>query len=343
MTCSNTILTDSGSEPARTSQPLRIWFDLSAEEPGHQREWEHMLRALRTAHDDYVRLVDDFADATCIIGASSRRSATAASVRNRMVRPSASAPPRFVWDASDFPSGLRPGLYCSLPRVLFDHQRHRSFCYPLQYNECVRPFPLEDAQKLFGFAGGITSGLRGRMVRTLQATAHPDEMELTVRNGPWDRMFDRSGLPEKEAYSQMLRRVRFFLCPRGNGVGSVRLFETMQAARVPVILSDEFELPEGIDWSQCSIRVPERTVDALPAILRSRAADWPRLARNARRVWEEHYGPDALLDELARQLHGLMSSRVAPPLRQFVRLIRYWAALQTRRTAGSIVWRLSSR
>jgi hypothetical protein len=161
------------------------------------------------------------------------------------------------------------------------------------------------------------------MISSLRLNGRAEEMLLTNQNGPWGSMFDRSGMAVKKEYADALRRCRFFLCPRGNGVGSVRLFETMKAARVPVILSDDFVMPAGVDWETCSIRVPERHLGNLPMILRERNGDWAETATNARKIWEENFSDERMLSRVAQLLRELMAQSVPFSIAARSRILGY--------------------
>ena len=63
------------------------------------------------------------------------------------------------------------------------------------------------------------------------------------------------------------RQASLFSRPRGLGVSSVRLFDTMRMARVPVILSDEWVEPIGPAWREFSLRIPERDFHCIPDLL----------------------------------------------------------------------------
>jgi hypothetical protein len=195
-----------------------------------------------------------------------------------------------------------------------DKRRHRSFCYPIRYNEQVQYFDACDADLLWGFVGGITSGIRGRLAKEF-ADKQEKGSFFRIQAGPWDQMFDRTGVDKKIEYADALRRCRFFLCPRGNGIGSVRLFETMQAGRVPVIISDQFVLPRGIDWGSCSIVIRERDIAYIPKILEGRAAEWRTLAANARAAWEANYSDASLLDSIGSALRELLPTSGRPTTR----------------------------
>lgn len=122
-------------------------------------------------------------------------------------------------------------------------------------------------------------------------------------------MFNRSGLEEKQIYANILRQTHFNLCPRGcvlAGVGS-RLYETMQAARVPVIISDQIVLPAGIEWDLCSVRIKERDISRIAQILSRYDQAWMEMAENAHRAYEQHFSSEVLLDEIGSCLRELLA------------------------------------
>jgi hypothetical protein len=57
---------------------------------------------------------------------------------------------------------------------------------------------------------------------------------------------------------------KFVLCPRGYACSRWRLFETMMAGRVPVIISDQWVPPEGPAWERFSVRVSQKHVAQPP-------------------------------------------------------------------------------
>jgi len=121
-------------------------------------------------------------------------------------------------------------------------------------------------------------------------------------------VFDRSGVAIKREFAESLRNARFILCPRGNGVGTIRLFEAMQAGRVPVIISDDYVLPNGVDWKSCAIVVRESEAGKIPEILAARESDWETMAALARRSWEQHFSQASLLTEMALHLVAMGSA-----------------------------------
>ncbi len=282
----------------------------------HQKEIDKRLEDIVASNTSEIELVDQPEGSDCCLRL---HGPTLDESLDKLIHHKLADPNTFVWDEGDQPTGRWPGLYCSLPRTRFDPRFHRAFCYRIVHNECVEAFDLENADYLWGFMGGITAPVRSRLVEALKET--PSGF-VRVQGGPWRNLYNRKGVPEKIEYAEVLRRCRFFLCPRGNGTGSVRLFETMKAARVPVIISDPYVLPEGIDWEACSVRVAENQVHRIPQILESYESRWQEMALNARAAWEAHYSDAHLLGEIGRHLQELLArnpTQTAPP---------YWGYLR---------------
>ena len=215
----------------------------------------------------------------------------------------------FAWDSGDFPTGRLPGLFCSLSRRLFDPARHRGFCYPLRINRLVAEYPQAEARYLFGFSGNITAPVRARLLTELRQAAEAGLGLLRQTDSLFTRIYDPGADAERARFADDLRQCRFILCPRGNGLSSIRLFETLEAGRVPVVISDALVLPQGVNWADCAVVVPEAEIARLPELLQARASDWPRLAANARREWDRHYAPATLLPGLVAQVREISRSR----------------------------------
>ncbi len=291
--------------------PLRVFIDLSTHPDWYRREFERLIEAMSRARTPDAILTDSARTADCVL-----RMEGCPQIKGKMSAcfkwNECKSPREFIWDSSDLPSGSLPGFYVSLPSYMYDKRRHRAFCLPFRCNEVIRPYDLSEATLLYGFLGAISSGLRSRMATVLRAQNDQQEGLIDIRDSIWNQMYDRGGLKAKDDYAETMRRCRFNLCPRGNvlaGAGS-RLYETMQAARVPVIISDWITLPEGLDWDSCAVRVRERDIARIPQILREYSDGWAQMAVNARRAWEAHFCEEAMLCELGRQMRVLLASDV---------------------------------
>lgn len=296
----------------------RLYFELGYCDRYHRADWEERLAGwlagaagtvLRAAGPDDAEFIIEPAQVQSFIGG---RIFGVAPGSHYQRRPDAT----FAWDQGDHPTGRLPGLFCSLSRRLADPARHRGFCYPLRMNRLVRECPPEDAKHLFGFSGNVTSPLRARLFAQLRDAAQSGEALLRETESLFMRIYSPETDIERARYVDDLRSCRFILCPRGNGLSSIRLFETLEAGRVPVIISDALLLPACVNWSDCAVLVPERDVARIPALLAARAGEWPRLARNARREWERCFGDTSLLPTLVAELRTILAARRRPESHQ---------------------------
>jgi hypothetical protein len=64
-------------------------------------------------------------------------------------------------------------------------------------------------------------------------------------------------LAEEREYQDILQRSRFSLCPRGSSVSSVRFWESIHAQAIPILISDNWVLPEW-DWSNTILSIQEK-------------------------------------------------------------------------------------
>src|SRR5262249_2799424 len=105
---------------------------------------------------------------------------------------------------------------------------------------------------------------------------HPVRSKILVFDSPKTPCLDTADGPRRfhnfdysKTYVDLMRRSKFVLCPRGFGASSIRVFEAMCLGRVPVIISDQWQEPPGVPWSDCSIVVPESEVSHIPNLLAS--------------------------------------------------------------------------
>ncbi len=288
-----------------------LYFELETCDRYHRADWEDRLAAWFAGGTAALRRAARAADAEFVIEPQTWHSFLGGRIFG--VAPSSHYAQRpdatFAWDSGDFPTGRLPGLFCSLSRRLFDPARHRSFCYPLRVNPLIAEYPLTEARYLFGFSGNVTAPVRARLLTELRPAADAGLGLLRQTGSLFTRIYDPGADVERARFADDLRQCRFILCPRGNGLSSIRLFETMEATRVPVIISDALVLPQCVNWADCSIIVPEAKIAHLPNILEARAADWPRLAANARREWARCFAPATLLPNLVAQVKDIVCIR----------------------------------
>ena len=173
------------------------------------------------------------------------------------------------------------------------------------------------AQKryLFTFLGGSTSILRKRLFN-LRFNRDDVLIENTSAYWHWD-----NSQPDRETrqrrYAETIAASHFALCPRGAGAGSSRFFEVMAAGVAPVLLSDAYALTPGPAWDQFLIRVRERDIARLPAILESQLDSAAERGRLARQAFDEYFAIDREFDRIIDLAERTL--RHSPPTEEYFR------------------------
>ncbi len=193
---------------------------------------------------------------------------------------------------------------------------------------------------LFSFLGAVTHPIRSELLALRDDRAH---VEDTTAFSIW-----HAGPEEQRTrqarYADVLARSRFVLCPRGAGTCSHRLFEVMRAARAPVVIADEWVAPEGPDWEAFCVRVAEKDVQHIPALLREREAEAQQRGLLARQAWLEWYAPDVIFHRAIEACGELLLARRVPE--RMARLvptlpyIRYRVGFPVRVGWRKLRWRL---
>jgi hypothetical protein len=151
--------------------------------------------------------------------------------------------------------------------------------------------------------------VRGRIL----ALQHPDALLLNRSSGMRDDDSD---------YVEMLRDSYFVLCPKGLGPTSWRFYETMMAARVPVIISDGWVPARDIDWASCSLRVRESDIESIPSLCAGNVARAREMGLRARQEWESHCSLERAFGWVGRRLRELREAHNGRTLRRASDLIR---------------------
>ena len=219
-----------------------------------------------------------------------------------------------VYNERDHPWCAWPGLYCSMPEKHFDAQRQRACVYygAVSFTDEERTGTRPDL--LFSFMGSRSHPMRNNVLRL----EHP---RAVVKDTSGFVFYDRSQ-PEaydrqKARYLSTLLRSKFVLCPRGAGTGSIRLFETLAAGRVPVIISDQWMPPAGPDWNKLSLRVSESEVGTLPHLLEATEENYPQMAAAAQAAHQEWFSQRVIFHRLISECAELLRGKqVARPNRR---------------------------
>jgi hypothetical protein len=213
-----------------------------------------------------------------------------------------------VYTEEDSYLPLIPGVYCS---ARYDQStrigRVFNYSYITRNGRHCNTFLREsgtgsqstfssEKKYLFSFQGGSTSPLRKRLFKL--EFGRPDVLiENTATYRHWDNS-DSNRSDFQRHYAQTLRESHFVLCPRGAGLGSIRLFEVMAEGIAPVLISDKYVLPPGVDWDSFLLRFPESQIHRLVELLTPHLPSAQQRGDRARAEFEKAFRGDLEFDRI---------------------------------------------
>ena len=258
-----------------------------------------------TSHDDYLRMLDSAQhdryrrhplverpeEADIILFVGSLESDFWDVRRHPLVR---RFPDRcFLYHGEDLILPFLPGVYPSLQARdnLLGRAVAGGYTAVLHVDIPFLPFK-PDAKYLFSFRGTFASHPRSREPLR-QLMDHPRGLVVDLSTETRTGSVHAPG-EHRRTYIDLLRETKFALCPRGRSPSSWRLFETLAAGRVPVIMGDAW-MPPPItpNWDSFAIRVREKDLRHVPSILEEREADAEALSVRAREVWDDWFSMEA--------------------------------------------------
>jgi len=209
----------------------------------------------------------------------------------------------FMYNEMDRPWDLLPGLYSSMPKKHINADRHRAFAYLYTPNEFIQSVheKSDDTPWLYSFMGSMSHSCRHQIMRLKNDAGYlKDTSEFNVWDTDPEEMKRRG-----QEYADVLAASKFVLCPRGIGSSSIRLYETLEAGRVPVIISDDWVPPVETDWS-FALQVEERRIASIPGLLNSMINEASERGQTARKAWEQSYAPNTLFNTMGNSIESIM-------------------------------------
>jgi len=219
----------------------------------------------------------------------------------------------FLADRQDHILPFVPGVYPSIERRYYSRSRTRGGFYPVVFdNDWIsNDTPHESNKYLFSFVGAFRN-IPLRM--TLGRIEHP---RCVIRDtthffeSPEGESVERHTKFRRD-YAEILKTSKFVLCPRGSGPSSYRIFEAMKAARVPVVISDQWVPPPGPRWESFAIRIPEADVAQIPTVLERMEPEAERRGMLAREAWEEWFSRESAFHFVSECCLDMLRSRRLP-------------------------------
>ena len=215
---------------------------------------------------------------------------------------------------TDIPAFGLPGLYAANIASFLTAGRTETVSYFVSQhatgNAAVRRLQGQAVEKryLYSFLGGSHSWPRKRLFRM----PRPDDVIVEPTHGyvHWDP--EAPDLAEARArsqarYAEILAASKFALCPRGCGLSSFRLFESMSLGVAPVIIADGWRPISGLDWS-FALFVPEARIPRLDAIVRAHEPEWAERGALARAAYERLIAPERAAAMAHERLSRLLAA-----------------------------------
>lgn len=201
----------------------------------------------------------------------------------------------FVFCSSAFVVPLLPGVYASLEKRWQSRRTSGGFHLLTLQNEFANfSPPSAELPYLYSFIGSTaTAPVRRRLAELKHARGFFRDTAAEFDRALYGRMSREEHRDYARRFADVTKASKFVLCPRGRGVATIRLMETMRIGRVPVIISDQWLAPEGPEWNRFSIRVGEDEVSEIPRLLERYEDKAVAMGTLARRQWEEWFSEKA--------------------------------------------------
>ena len=229
-----------------------------------------------------------------------------------------------------------PGIYTSIPvrHVRPEWVKTGPYVWMMRESEVDYCAVQETSEFLYSFVGSAyTHSIRDEIMKISDDRAHIEDTGSTTEYIRYSAT-DPERLEWRRHFDEILARSAFILCPRGMSHSVIRIYESLRAGRVPVIISDTCALPEGPSWNDFSIRIPESQIPMIPTILREYEPRHREMGLQARRAWEAWFSKDILFDRHVEWALALQALRVDGTMRRRIR----WCVAITR-----TYWRVYAR
>jgi hypothetical protein len=208
----------------------------------------------------------------------------------------------FLFHSGDYVLPVLPGVYVNMPRPWHSARTLSGpYLQMLHWDNVWHVPSLSNCIYLFSFIGSArTHAIRRRVIKLTHPRAYLKDTSAAIPLAEQSKAFcmvDYQAEAKME-YGKIISQSKFVLCPRGYACSTMRLFETMKAGRVPVIISDRWVAPDGPQWETFSLRVKENQTSLIPQILERYEGQAESMARKARLAWEEWFSNETVFHRI---------------------------------------------
>jgi hypothetical protein len=206
-----------------------------------------------------------------------------------------------LFSGNDDELKILPGFYVSARKNVYSNRIFLGGFYPfVAFQEPLHAFPIDSSIRyLFSFVGSSdNASIRKKIGKLNHKRCYVEDVSRHPGNlfGQADEVYEE----HKKSYFDSIRLSKFILCPRGKAPSTIRLFETMKAGRVPVIIADQWVAPLEIDWNKFSVFVPEKNIYEIPDILEKEEEYFIDKAKKAREAFDAYFSKASLANTVSR-------------------------------------------
>lgn len=115
-------------------------------------------------------------------------------------------------------------------------------------------------------------------------------------------------------YCRVLNESMFSLCPRGYGLNSFRIAESIQYGAIPVFITtgEEFIIPFGIDFEEFGVLISEEDIPIIDEILKAITPEEVIKKQNKLpEIYKKYYSYEGCLSQIVKELEKEYRERVA--------------------------------
>jgi hypothetical protein len=223
----------------------------------------------------------------------------------------------FILSNFDKPFYYARGIFTSAEKSGNLANRFRSCSYTAYFDPYHNPYVLEHKPNEVLQSKNYLFSFMGR-------NSHP------VRKAIFDLSFIRKDIMVKDTselfslwggntnfnqqqlYYNLLLNSKFALCPRGYGTNSIRLFEAMKLGIAPIIISDDFILPNGPNWEEFSIIIKEKDVKDLEQIMMGYEKRYTVMGALARENFEKYFSDNVYFNYVIENIRCIYDEQLIP-------------------------------
>lgn len=311
---------NSGNQVTLTNSQVKVYITSCESGEGAWTTHEQKLKALYELSNKQYTLIDDPNAADILLIGEVREENWGQGV---LGHPLIKRFPSHCFSLcdQDNPVFIHHGLYASNRRSWLSAGRVHTSAYTLISDPWGNPYiqkhslaatPAVEKQMLLTFIGRNCHRVRNAIF-ALKFEREDIQIEDSSAFNLWGADAVTKDQRHKYFYDMLLGS-KFSLCPRGNGTGSMRLFESMALGVAPVIISDGWIFPRGPSWNSFSIVVRERDVCDLERIVVSYETSYEEMGRLARRAYEQNFSESAYFNYVVDNCLQILAEQRVPEI-----------------------------